>query len=200
MKNDVWLFAGKMLIVGLLFSHFSAAVWAESKFSYAKDNEAVVVRYSRTPGELEALDSSTIVTVYGGGRVVIHYPEFGARKGDYETSLSTSELDELVATLVDNDVMEFDPQTVGKRAASTRQTQNLKFYTADADVSRIEINLAQYTPPGGATRDGAEKAVSISGLQSMYRQFPSDAALRGLATAERQLIKLIGSDKLTPLR
>jgi hypothetical protein len=199
MKNDAWRVTSKILIFGLLFSHFSGVVWAESKFSYAKDNEAVVVHYSRTPAELEALDSSTIVTVYGSGRVVVHYPEFGTRKGDYKTSMSDSELNELVATLIDNNVMEFDPQTIADRAASIQQTQNLVFFIADADVSEFEVNLTQYTPPGGATRQSVTREISISGLQSKYRQFPSDVALKGLAIAERQLIKLIDSDNLTPL-
>ena len=199
MKNDAWRVTGKILIFGLLCSHFSGVVWAESKFGYAKDNETIVVHYSRTPGELEALDSSTTVTVYGSGRVVVHYPEFGKRKGDYRTSMSDNELDELVTTLIDNNVMEFNPQTIVDSAANARQTQNLVFFIADADVSQFEINLSQYTPPGGATRQSVSREISISGLQLKYRQFPSDATLKGLATAERQLIRLIDSDNLTPL-
>lgn len=200
MKNDAWQTANKLLILGLLFLNFSGALWAESRFSYLKDNDAVVLRYSRTPAELEAVDASTVVTVYGNGRAVVHYPQFGARKGDYETTLSDNELDELVATLVDNNVMESDSRTIASRAATAQKTQKLAFYTADADVSRIQINLTQYTPPGGAVRDAAQREISIAGLQSMYRQFPSDPALRGLANAERKFIKIIDSDGLTPIR
>lgn len=200
MKHNAWQYAVKFLILGFLSLQCPGALWAKPVFSYAKDNEAVVLRYSRTPAELEASDASTIVTVYGSGRAVVHYPQFGERKGDYETTLSVSELDELVATLVDNNVMEFDSKAIANRAASAQQDQNLVFYTADADLSEIEINLSQYTVPGKAVADAAKKKVSITDLPSMYRRFPSDPALKGLATAERRFIKIIDSDDLTPLR
>lgn len=194
MRNHIQQRAKIILCAALFIALPNGAVWAQSLYSYAKEDAAVVLRYSRTPAELEGTDTSTIVTVYGSGRVVVNYPQFSVRKGDYETLLTSTELDALMDNLVNNNVMEFDLQDVVEK-----QAQGSLYFVADADLSRMTLNLAEYTAPGTATRRAVEKEISVVGLQFLHQQFPSDSGLTGLASTERQLIELIGSDQLTPL-
>jgi hypothetical protein len=200
MNHKFWRTASKIVILGLLATHLTGTVWAQSSFSTSGDSYAVIVRYTRTPGELEAPDSSTTVTVYGSGRLLVHYSPYGARKGDYEMTLSETELDELIASLVDNGVLEYDHEAVDIEKQAIMEIDEMGFYVGDADISSIEIELASYSPEGAATQYDVRKDILVSALQMEARQFPLIEPLGKLAAAERQLIKLINSDDLSPLR
>lgn len=200
MNHKFWPTVTTIIILGLLATHMTGAVQAQSGFAYSSDNNAVIVRYTRTPGELEAPDSSTTVTIYGNGRTLVHYPPYGARKGDYEMTLSRVDLDKLVASLVDNDVLEYDHEAVDIEKQAIMDVDEMGFYTSDADISSIEIELASYSPAEAATRYDVRKDILVSALQMEARHFPSIKSLGKLAAAERELIRLINSDELSPLR
>ena len=200
MKDKFWRTAVKIVIIGLLVTHLPGAVWAESGIAYSADGSAVVVRYTRTPGELGAPDSSTTLTVYGNGRLLVHYSPYGVRKGDYEMTLSATELDELITTLVDSGIMEYDDETVAIAKQAIMEVDEIGFYVGDADISNIEIELSSYSPEGKATRYDVRGAITASALQMEAHHFPLIESLAKLAAAERELIKLINSDDLSPLR
>ena len=200
MNQKFWRTASKIVIFSLLATHLTGTVWAQSGFSSSSDSNAVIVRYTRTPGELEAPDSSTTVTVYGSGRMLVHYSPYGARKGDYEMTLSRAELNELIASLVDNGVMEYDHEAVDIEKQAIMEIDEMGFHVSDADISSIEIELASYSPKGANTRYDVRKDILVSALQMEARQFPSIESLGKLAAAERQLIRLINDDDLSPLR
>lgn len=200
-------FSGLTALLALVLGiGFTGLAQAQPTFTYDKGDKSVVVRYTRTPGELQASDPTTEVTVYGSGRVVVKLPSSSPRKGRHETRLSEVEMNALVADLVGSEVMEFDLQALAATPGSATQSVNpgaivaltpLAYYVADADVSTMTINLAEYTPPGKPTRKAVVKDFTVSDLQSLQRQHPGDAALAGLARAERQLIGLSDSDSLT---
>jgi hypothetical protein len=200
MKDKLWQVTGKALALCLLTIQFSGAVYAQYDFSYSDDSNTVVVRYSRTPGEIEAPDSSTTATIYGNGRVIVHYPPYGTRKGDYQTNLSAAELDALISNLLDKDVMAYDAQDVANQKQEIMQDENIGFYIGDADISIIEIKLASYNPQGLPNRYDVREKISVSALQAQAQRFPSIHSLVNLAAAERQFLDLISSDNLSPLR
>jgi hypothetical protein len=181
-----------------------APAWAQTQFSYSRDPSSVVVRYVRTPGELEASGSSTVVTVYGNGRVIVEFPSFSPRPGPHETSLSTEELDSMLADLVTAGVMELDTAALQEEPAATASQSGqysigtIRTYTADADVVQFVINLDSYTRPGGATAENVEKRIVLRGLQNLGEQHASNAAVARLAAAERRLIALIESASPVP--
>jgi hypothetical protein len=200
MNHRFWRTASKIVVFGLLATHLTGTVWAQSGFSSSSDSNAVIVRYTRTPGELEAPDSSTTTTIYASGRTLVHFSPYGARKGDYELTLSRAELKELIASLVDNGLLEYDHDAVDIEKQAIMEVSGMGFYTSDADISSIEIELASYSPEGAATRYNVRKDILVSALQMEARHFPSIEPLGKLAAAERQLIKLIDRDDLRPLR
>jgi len=197
------------LLAFVLCTGFAGIVQAQPTFRYDQGDGSVVVHYTRTPGELRATDPTTEVTVFGSGRVIVKHPSSSPRKGRHETRLSRTEMNALLADLVGSDVMEFDPQSLAPASGGTA-TQSAKpgavitpvplvHYVADADVTTMTINLAEYTVPGKPARKAARKNIVLSGLQFLQRQHPGDAALAGLARAERQLIELSDSDNLSPV-
>lgn len=200
MNHKFWLTVSKVIFFVLMAAHTMGTVWAQSGFTHSSENSAVIVRYTRTPGELEAPDSSTTVTIFGSGRVLVHYSPYGARKGDYEMTLSRTKLNDLIGSLVDNGVMEFDHEAVEIEKQAIMEVNEVGFYISDADISSIEIELASYRPEGAANRYNVRKDILVSALQMDARQFPSIEPLGKLAVAERQLIKLMNSDELSPLR
>lgn len=200
MNLKFWRIVSKIGILGLLATHLMGTVWAQPAFSASSDSNTVIVRYTRTPGELEAPDSSTTVTIYGNGRMLVHYSPYGARKGDYEMTLSRNKLNELIASLVGNGVLEFDHEAVDIEKQAIMDVDEMGFSVSDADISSIEIELASYRPEGADTRYDIRKDILVSALQMEARQFPSIESLGKLAAAERQLIRLMNSDDLSPLR
>ena len=192
------------VLIILTLNSVSTSSWAQSSYSIDKGSDSVVVQWSRTPGELEAFDSSTRVTVYGDGRVLVNYPQYSPRKGNYETRLSSDELDALMNKLVSNKAMEFDAGALAEPVVSSPSITtssgltigNIRHETADADVTRITINLAEYQPSGGVLQRSVGKEVVVSDLQRLEELHSDNMALKGLASAERTFIELIGSDKL----
>jgi hypothetical protein len=198
MITRIWRTIPCALMSFTAFVCFSTNLHAQPTFSYSKNQNSVVLTYSRTPGELEAVDPTTYVTIFGNGRVEVDFPAFSPRKGKHQMRLPDGELDQLLAGLVQNNVMEFSEQSLVEQNASSAQPLGIKTYIADADVSRVTITLTEYAADGASERAAAQKRISVSGLQALQRQFPSDNALSALADVERKLIAIIDSDDLRP--
>lgn len=215
-------YLNSVALATVLFSSIPNTVWAQAQFSIIEDSDVVVARWSRTPAELAAFDASTQVTVYGDGRVVVSLPQPSPRQGSYQTQISPAELEALMGSLVSSNAMEFDsralaeplPDTSAVDVVSVQSNANtpggvviandasiarVVRYTADADVTRFEINLAEYQPNGGAVQRDVKQKLTVSGLQSLAGVHPENAALEGLATAEQKFIELLDSDSLVPV-
>ncbi len=145
-------------------------------------------------------DRSTTVTVYGDGRVVVHYPPYGQRQGDYTMTLIKAELDELIASMLNKGVIEFDGQAAEAEKQAVLDAQGLGFHVSDADVTTIEVQLASYNPTGepGQESFDVRRELTFSALQSDANQFPSIQSLVNLAAAERELINLTVDQDLAP--
>ena len=140
------------------------------------------------------------MTVYGDGRVVVHYPQYGARQGDYSMTLIKAELDELIASMVNKGVIEFDGQAAEAEKQALLAAQGLGFHVSDAVITTIEIELNSYNRTGEAGQEAFDvrRELTCSALQSEANQFPSIQSLVNLAAAERELINLTADQDLAP--
>ncbi|MEE4175785.1 MAG: hypothetical protein V2I57_16190 [Xanthomonadales bacterium] len=179
----------------------------QTQFSYSRDATAVVVQYLRTPGELEAEDPTTRLSVFGDGRVLVDFPAFSVRSGLHQTRLSEDELDSLVRDLVAARVMEFDPATLDSANPQASPASGssgpfalgpMRTHTADADRVEFVIRLETYAPPGSPTAEDVEKRLVVHDLQGLRRQHPDIPAVTRLAVVERRFIALIEGDSLEP--
>lgn len=158
--------------------------------TYDDAPQEVVVSYLEALGEIEDEDPGPSMKVYGDGRVLVHYPAYMKRAGDYTLQLSDSEMEALLSSLVSNGVLDFDEPAARASteelmvAASAEQGEVT--YRSDASVISIEVNANQ-----------VEGRVSWSDLPQDAIRFPQVEALKDLAAAHRELRQLMERTDLT---
>ncbi len=115
-------------------------------------------------------------------------------------TLIKAELDELIASMLNKGVIEFDGQAAEAEKQAVLDAQGLGFHVSDADVTTIEVQLASYNPTGepGQESFDVRRELTFSALQSDANQFPSIQSLVNLAAAERELINLTVDQDLAP--
>ncbi len=166
---------------------------AQSPVSYSRDADAVVIRY-REILPVAGLESGPILTVYGDGRLSVHYPGFMKLSGDYEYRLTAGELDALVRSMArTHRLTEFDETRArrDRRQAREAETTATGIETVALDADRIEIELHF---------DGVDKYISWTGLRFDAERYPFLAAIQDLRAAHRQLRALLRSERLRRVR
>ena len=158
-----------------------------------------VVEFRQHVSMLANVDDRLSMQVYGDGRVLVHYPVYMKRAGDYEMQLDGDELVELIATLADDGVMDFDHRKVSDRIHDRRlekisrakRGEDQLFAVSDAVDSIIEIRLDEYRSNSGSAvkknftrrfkwRDIEHDARSYSDETDIVRANRSVQNLRGM--------------------
>ncbi len=159
-------------------------------FTLPTDALTAVVTYSYTPAELAGDDTTTTLQVYPDGRVVVDVAGFLKTAGRHEARLSPGELRDLMAGLVSDDLITFDPfQTTLQRQQEIEQYDEL---TAIADGARtnLELRLASYVSTTQGLINAPRAQVSWANLQH-EASLSSIPALQRAAAAERRLQELL---------
>lgn len=194
------------LAVGLaaLAQQVAIAPALAQSVNYSRDPNTVVASYTLIVGELEDADPGPSVRVYGDGRALVHVPRYRKDAGDFTTQLSQAEMDNLMASLVANGLMEFDPAAVQQAKRDSRQgdrgggAAEVLYESTDPSITTIELNVRRSGSGGGTggTGGGAagaevSKTVRWSGLESDAQQFADIAALRKLDAAAQRFKALM---------
>ena len=182
-----------LTLIGLL-----SPLFAQASFQYAQEPNTPVVALRRTSGVVGDPDPIPLLRIYGDGSVRVHFPSYLKRAGDDKLQLSRPEMESLLASLIENGLMGFDPQ------AATRQKQEIAQHPTteaqqtraqgsvsklvDGDTTVIEIHLESYTAPDGRTTTDLSKKISWYGLQWDAKEYPGVQTLQKLAAAERELL------------
>jgi hypothetical protein len=178
---------------------------AQATFAYSGDPATVVLSFSEILGGIEDPDPGPSLRVYGDGRVVVHYPDYMTRAGDYSVRLGRDELEGLLRSLIEKEVVEFDEaavrRSVRKAEAARRAGPGEFFAVFDASTTEIGLRLDRYTPPAGRgpERLGVQKRISWHGLRAHARHYPGVAAIQKLATARRELVALMEREDLAKI-
>lgn len=200
MRNTYHIAIVSLLLTMPAAAQDKAADRAERQFSRASD--AVVIEYTTVLGELAHVDRGRTVQVFGDGRVVTHFPVYMKRAGDYESYLAESELEELVDSMVDLGVADFDEeqtkiecrQADQAKLARARSGEAVElFHISDPDLTEITVNLSRYRP-AGQQRSAAralQRKVAWPGLRHHAKRYPGVKALADLREAESRLEALI---------
>ena len=175
----------------------------DGSFSYSSDADAVILQYSLEIGMLKNTDPTPILTVYGDGRVNVHFPAYMKKAGDYRLQLTERELSSLLTSMIEKGVMEFDEKAVKtmkknaarqrREAAKSRGETSEDVYYSDGETTVIEMYLDGYRPAGksGPMREKVRKKVSWHGLRWDAKQNPGIASLKGIADVEHELRGLV---------
>lgn len=108
-----------------------------------------VLELSYEGGLIKNPDPTPFVRVYPDGRVLVHYPAYMKRAGDYELRLSDEELQELLASFADQDVLTLEEEGLRAMAAEALAEAGPVERSDDHGVTTVvEIRAESFTPEG----------------------------------------------------
>jgi hypothetical protein len=147
------------------------------------------------------------VQIYGDGNALVHVPDYRRNPGDFKTKLSPAEMDNLMATLVANGLLDFDAAAVKQAVRDARQQRGggaaeVLTESTDPDVTTIELRVRRNTAPGAGAGGGAAevtKVVRWVGLKRDAQQFGEIAAIRKLAAASERMEAVMERPDLQPV-
>lgn len=187
--------AGCVALAGCLGT---GAAFAQPRFDYPSDPEFLVVRYDQVHESIAESDNVLRLAIYGDGRVEIHFPFYLRRAGDFELWLTPGELEAILVELERSGVLDFDPERVRERrdqaeeAEAARQAREGTLVVVNGSRMEIAVALRSYTPAeGGAPETELRRKVSWRSLGPEATLYPELTELRGLAAAEKVLLKLL---------
>ena len=203
---QIFLLARSIPLLSLTLIGLLPPLLAQVSFQYAQEPNTPVVSLSRTSGEVGDPDPIPLLRIYGDGSVRVHFPNYLKRAGDYKLQLSRTEMESLLASLIENGLMGVDPQAATRQkqeiaqqattAAQQARTQGSVSKLMDGDTTVIEIHLDSYTASDGITTMDLTKIISWYGLQWDAQQYPGVQTLKNLAAAERELLALCEREDL----
>ena len=134
-------------------------------FHFSTDEAAAtpLIYYQQNIQMLSGIDDRPSLKVYGSGRVVVHYPVYMKKAGDYEMQLDDEELVDLIQSLSSNGVMDFDKNKVKKNVQSYKNELRKKgvlHVVSDAVETVIDIRLDEF-----------QKNNKTKNIKSFYKQF-----------------------------
>ena len=194
----------KAKIIAILML-FAASVWLPAQQSapdlaFPADPNYLLLSFTYIHSMLEDPDSTPLMQIYGDGRVHVHYPVNMQRSGDYELELGNLELRQLLLSLAETGVMNFDAQDVGQlrqQEVERLEQQNIMVHISDPTEMVIEVHFEWYKPPGTSIQyDNFQKSIRWGNVAQEATLFPQVLELQGLAEAERQLQSILERDDL----
>lgn len=106
-----------------------------------------ILEYQQNIDMLSAIEDKPSLQVFGNGRVLVHYPVYMKKAGDYEMRLEVAELVALLRDLSGNGVMDFDEKKVKEKvqAHETQLKSKGRFYEiSDAMETVVDVKLDEY--------------------------------------------------------
>lgn len=203
----IFLTARSIPLLGVALMGLLPPLLAQVSFQYAQVPNTLVVEMRRTSGEIGDPDPIPLLRIYGDGSVRVHFPSYLKRAGDYELQLSRTEMESLLASLIEKQgLLGFDPLAATRQKAQIAQQATTAAQQAriqgsvsklmDGDTTVIEIHLDSYTASNGITTTDLSKKISWYGLQWDAQQYPGVQTLKNLAAAERELLALCEREDL----
>ncbi len=179
----------------------------EGTFGYQPEAPAEVqeplLELSYQGGMIKNPDPTPFVRVYPGGRVLIHYPAYMKNAGDYELQLGPEELDELLSSFADQQVLTVESDQLEMMAAEARAEQAPLVPPDDHGVATVvEIRAESFTPAGETAPtliDVDRRLVAQDLPPAEALTDPRFAPLRGLAEGVAQLEALAKRSDLRPV-
>jgi len=125
-----------------------------------------VIHYQQNIHMLSSVDDRPSFQVFGDGRVIVHFPVYMKKAGDYEMQLDEGELINLIRTLSSNGVLDFDEKKIREKRKADKKALKAKgqfFAISDTVETIVEIRLDEYQ------RNKSEKKIS-----NFYKKFNWD--------------------------
>ena len=170
----------------------AAAVAQNTTLAYSDNPDFIVIEYSVAAEMIAQIDTIPLLRIYGNGQVVVHFPSYTQRAGDYTMQIGAAELQELLYILENNGVMRFDRQKVLQQKRQSllqqRATRNLVTQRSDDTRTTIKINLSSYQSGSMPIATNNFQHILVwKNLKEDAREHPDIGALTAAASAEQRL-------------
>jgi hypothetical protein len=141
-------------------------------------------------------DPTPLLRIYGDGKVLAHFPVYMKKAGDYQLTLSQSELLTLVRSLAQDGIFDFDgkasqrykQQKDSQKAFSTGTLQHV----SDTTKTVIDINLNSYQRSFADKRiTNFSKTFIWDNLQQDAKRYTQSTAITRAAASARNLHLLL---------
>lgn len=139
-----------MVMVTDLHARKSVSSGAQTAgFVIAADDsvDELIIHYQRDVLMLAGIDDGVSMRIYASGRVLVHYPVYMKRAGDYQMQLDDEELITLIQSLSMHGVLDFDEKKVKEKIRKKEKSRRMRgevFVISDAVDTRVDITLDEY--------------------------------------------------------
>jgi len=176
-----------LFIVSLLFG--TSDIYAQrviqsgvqsAGFRFSSDKKASnpVIYYQQNIQMLSGIDDRLSVSIFGDGRVFVHYPVYMKKAGDYEMKLNEDELASMLRSLSSDGIMDFDETKVKKNRKKYQQSMRSKgqlYAVSDAVVTTIDVRLDEYQKNKSARKvKNFRKQVKLKNIEHDAKRFKFD--------------------------
>ena len=192
---------------GLLYGGlmFSLSAMADSVFDYPHDPDFEVIQYTEVDSMIINADPLPLLRIYGDGKVLVHYPAYMKRAGDYQMQLSDDQVQQLLASLEQNNILGVTSDNILKlekqMAASRVQSSQSIMERSDDTHSNINVRLRSYIPAAtGIAQSNFSHSVSIKNLKWNAQHYSAMASLKSAAAAEDELKALLHHPNLKKIK
>jgi hypothetical protein len=210
----------RAMVAVVILSLISTVTYPKSKDSSAvlpvtvswdPSPKALLVSYRDIWGGFSNQDPVPLIRIYGDGRVLVHHADYTPRAGEYELWLQTTELEDLLLSLLSKGIATFKPSAVQR----SKQLEELSlqeavlnageapelFMVADDSTSVFEIHIQGYQVAGSALTMGeVHRDISWLGLGTDAARYPQMFSIQQLRAAELELKALVERDDLWKIR
>lgn len=208
MKHAFVLFATLGVMLTTMYSR--AQIGSAPGVNWDPDPTALLFSYRDIWPELANQDPTPLISIFGDGRVLVHYPVYTPKAGEYELWLQPLELKNLLLSLLAKGVATFEPEAVQRlKSSEERQRREVAvgagspevFMVVGDSTSVFELHLTGYQPAGSALISGeVHRTISWLGLGTDAKRYPKIEPIQQLRAAEIESRALLKRDNLRRIR
>jgi hypothetical protein len=175
------------------------------QFQFSADSDEPIITYTLTHHMLANPDPTPLLRVYGNGKVHAHYPGYMKNSGDYQLQLSRPELIELLHTLAQNGVLDFDHKSASlfKKQIDTQQrlVSGTMYHVSDTTETVIDIKLDTYQSNPSARRiENFSKRFTWNNLEQDAKRYTNSAAITRASASAQKLHLLLDQSRSTNIQ
>ena len=165
----------------------------KGSFMYERVSEAPLLELSYEGGRIRDRDPTPFVRVFPNGRVLVHYPTYMKKAGDYELNLNDDELRQLLDSFADQSMLELDFNALNMIAGEPVAEDGPEELVDTHGVSTVvQIRARSFTPEGGdeATLMGVSTDLMVQDLAAKVEVAQGSRLLQDFASGVQKIENL----------
>ncbi len=157
----------------------TAAGPAEPKLEFNRVADNLILDLSYTGGMIANPDPTPFIRVFGNGKVIIHYPAYMKKAGDYTLQLSQEELDKLLKNFATEELLTA-PESIEAMAVTAITQAGPSELPGDHGVkTNVKVNLDRVVP-ADTTRAPLTDVKTVISIQSAAIEAGAGAPIQPL--------------------